>query len=261
MNPGVRTSIPELEALPRFEPITLGHMDSIKLMNRVDTKYVTTLDTLQGILRDAAPDFYALETESGKTTDYLTLYFDTPGRDMYLMHHNRRLNRVKVRTRQYMNSGATFLEVKKKDNHARTRKKRIPAAGVEDISSYGEFLQARSGYSPSELSPSLKTTFRRVTLVDKGLSERITIDMGLSFSNLRNGVSASFGPLAVIELKQDAFAVSPMSRLLREHGVKPLRVSKYCIGSALTDPTLKQNNFKQKIRELSKLSASVQTQQ
>ena len=254
--PHIGMSLPSLEMLARFEPITLDRMESIRLMNRVDTKYVTTVSRLQDVLGAAAPDFLVLETESGKTTDYLTVYFDTPGRDMYQMHHDRRLNRVKVRTRRYLSSGATFLEVKRKDNHRRTRKKRTPACDMEDISSFGEFLQARSGYTPSELSPSLETAFRRVTLVDKGLSERITIDVGLSFANLRNGVSADFGPLAVIELKQDALAVSPMSRLLREKGVRPMRVSKYCIGSALTDPSLKQNRFKRKIRALKKLSAA-----
>jgi len=41
-----------------------------------------------------------------------------------------------------------------------------------------------------------------------------------------------------------------------EAHVKPLKISKYCIGSALTTPDIKRNRFKAKIRKIEKLLKS-----
>ena len=118
--------------------ITLDEMDSIKLMNRVDTKFLTDLETLGEILRRAAPLYRVLETGGEKVAGYDTLYYDTDGYRMYLDHHQRRLNRRKVRTRTYLTSGDTYLEIKRKNNRGRTRKKRIPLPADEFSSFSGD---------------------------------------------------------------------------------------------------------------------------
>ena len=57
----------------------------------------------------------------------------------------------------------------------------------------------------------------------------------------------------IIELKQDGRAASGMKDILLDHRVKALRVSKYCIGTTLTDDRVKSNRFKQKIRQIEKI--------
>ena len=84
------------------------------------------------------------------------------------------------------------------------------------------------------------------------MTERLTIDTRLCFANPRTGREVSLKRLVVIELKQDGRAYSPMKRILLGRRVKPLRVSKYCIGVTLTDPSAKANRFKLKIRTLEK---------
>ena len=59
----------------------------------------------------------------------------------------------------------------------------------------------------------------------------------------------------VIELKQDALAPSPMKHILAQLRVKPFKLSKYCIGEALTNPLVKHNRFKAKIRAIGKMAA------
>ena len=44
--------------LARFDPITLERMDAIRLMNRIDTKYVTDILLLREILEDAQRQGY-----------------------------------------------------------------------------------------------------------------------------------------------------------------------------------------------------------
>ena len=117
----MNTSQKTLESvLETFSPISLGEMDSIRLMNRIDTKYLTTTSVLVRLLEDAAARGYrALETDGTRLCPYDTLYYDTPELQMFLDHHNRRLVRQKVRTRTYVGSGQTFLEIKRKNNHGR----------------------------------------------------------------------------------------------------------------------------------------------
>ncbi|MBO7432154.1 MAG: VTC domain-containing protein, partial [Salinivirgaceae bacterium] len=108
-----------------IEPITLPEMDSIKLMNRIDSKYLTNESVLLAILRDAHAEGYrALVVEGKKVSPYNSMYYDTPELRMFLDHHNRRMVRQKVRTRVYVASGQTFLEIKHKNNKKRTKKKR-----------------------------------------------------------------------------------------------------------------------------------------
>ena len=40
------------------------------------------------------------------------LYYDTEDRKFYLDHHNQRVNRNKIRFREYEGSNLTFLEIK-----------------------------------------------------------------------------------------------------------------------------------------------------
>lgn len=247
-----------LPALERLEPITLEEMDSVKLLNRIDTKFLTDGQTLAGILDDAvAAGYRALVTEGSKVAQYDSIYFDTPELRMFLDHHNRRLVRQKVRTRVYVASEQCFLEVKRKNNHGRTKKKRL-AVPMGDFQSFAAddaacaWLAGRSVFRAEQLSPSLETVFRRITLVNPAMTERLTIDSDVCFKNLRNGAESSLRNGVVIELKQDGKVESPMRGILLAHRAKPIRVSKYCIGITLTDRVVKSGRFKVKIRQIEK---------
>ena len=113
-----------MKALERFRSIGLDEMDGIRLMNRVDTKFVTTDAMLEEILLRAESEYRVLEIDGIRMSAYDTLYYDTADLEMYMAHHNRRLRRYKVRTRTYLNSGESFLEIKRKNNRGRTKKKR-----------------------------------------------------------------------------------------------------------------------------------------
>jgi hypothetical protein len=247
------------QAAAALPPISLEEMDAVKLMNRVDTKYLTSEETLLKVLEDALKGGYrALEVGGDKVAGYLTVYYDTPEQQMYLNHHNRRLVRQKVRTRVYMNSGDTYLEIKRKNNHGRTKKKRIGIAENElgDFSHDAfatDYLAGHSAYTAEDISPALSTEFRRITLVNPGKTERLTIDTSVHFQNIRNGRKSDLQDAVIIELKQDGRASSTMKGILLDHRVKPLRISKYCIGTTLTDSDIKHNRFKEKVRAIEKV--------
>ena len=245
-------------AAAAFEAITLQEMESVKLLNRIDTKYLTNEETLLRLLGAArAAGYRALVAEGVKISPYNSVYYDTAGMKTFLDHHNRRLTRQKVRTRVYVNSGETFLEIKRKNNHGRTKKKRcpIPLSELMDFSrdeAACAYLAKHSAFTVEELTPVLSTAFRRITLVNPARTERLTVDMDLSFENFRSGRSASLSDAVIIELKQDGHAASQMKGILLDCRVKPLRVSKYCIAVTLTQPGIKSNRFKAKIRAIEK---------
>jgi len=248
--------------LSSMPPITLEEMDAIRLMNRVDTKYLTGQTTLESVLEDVARDgFFVFEIAGHRICKYDSLYYDTPGYGMYLDHHNRRLTRQKVRTRMYNDTQEAYLEIKLKNNRGRTRKKRIGIAcefyeGFAASPESSVFIEKYSSLGIERLSPSVVTSFRRITLVDSSRRERITIDTDVQFTNKRNGNVSGLGNAVIIEIKQDGLSRSRMREILLEHRVKPFRISKYCMGVAMTEPMVKRNRFLGKIRTIIKINKS-----
>lgn len=313
----------DLAVWRRMPTLDLDRIAAVRLMNRVDTKYLVDERRCMELLERAADQYYVQIIDDCRACRYATLYYDTPQWDMYHLHHNRRLTRQKIRTRTYVETGVTYLEVKNKSNKGRTHKRRMAldrslfAAAATDTAA-ADFLRREARYAPEALSPSLATRFVRVTLVNHAMTERLTIDFDLHFDNVRaagggnkdmngcgdtdmnsrgntdmngrkdmntigpgdmdingrgnngmtgmdngfrpaaeasHGHTASLGRLVVIELKQDALAPSPMKQILAQLRVKPFKLSKYCIGEALTNPLVKHNRFKAKIRAIGKMAA------
>jgi len=245
------------DQLMDMTPIALDEMSQVKLMNRVDTKYVVPLRMLPLILEKAKNEYRVQEIEGKRITDYDTLYYDTSSLDMYLMHHNRRLHRQKVRVRTYVDSSLTFLEIKNKNNKGRTKKKRIqvpPSTPPADESeTVQNFMSRYCWYEPHTLCPVLYTRFRRITLVNKAMTERLTIDMDVQWKNVRTGGQCPLGKVAVLEIKRNGNVPSPMTVILRELRLNPLKVSKYCMGIVCTDPAVKNNRFLPKKRMINKI--------
>jgi hypothetical protein len=89
--------------------ITLEEMCSVKLMNRIDTKYVASEAMVMELLRQTAKYGYRAQVHGGViAARYDTRYFDTESREMYVVHHNRQLTRQKIRTRHYEDGSATY---------------------------------------------------------------------------------------------------------------------------------------------------------
>ena len=102
--------------------------------------------------------------------------------------------------------------------------------------------------------PALQNSFRRLTLVNNGRTERLTIDTDLRFHNLVTGTDREMAPLVIVELKRDGLCYSPVLEMLRQLRVFPHGFSKYCMGSALTNDQLRVNRFKTRLIEIRKIS-------
>ena len=242
------------ELINKFAPISLEQMSGVKLMNRTDTKFVTTTDRLRLLLQMACNDYYIQEIDGGRNLEYDTTYFDTTAFDMYNQHQWNHTNRQKIRFRTYCVSGLQFMEVKTKNNHGRTKKKRIEVTDMNlEEQEKCDFLGKYLRYGVDTLQPALNNHFSRITLVNKAKTERLTIDSALHFHNIVSGVDKDMGDLVIIELKRDGLVYSPVLEMLRQLRIHPHGFSKYCMGSALTNPDLRVNRFKRKLIEINKI--------
>ena len=260
------------DLLNYFPPITLSEMKSVKLLNRIDTKYVTTRRKLMMFLELARNEYFVQDCQGRRLMPYHTIYLDTPQLTMYHEHQRGKKHRYKVRMRTYENDMATFIEVKDKSNKGRTRKKRIEKddmlwAPEHDGNTIADtltpdevrahtFVQQLVPYDADMLLPTIENRFRRITLVNKAMTERLTIDLDLRFHNNINGNDQQLPDIVVIELKRDGLIPSPAIGLLRQLRIKQQGFSKMAIGMALTSPDLKQNLFKERIRLIQRLTGS-----
>ncbi len=242
------------DILSTFAPISLEQMSEVKLMNRIDRKFVTTTDRLYKLLQMARQDYYIQEIDGERNPEYDTTYFDTVAFDMYNQHQWNHANRQKIRFRTYCISGLQFMEVKTKNNHGRTKKKRMEVSDMNVCESGKRtFLSKHLRYQADTLQPVLNNHFHRITLVNKAKTERLTIDSALCFHNLVSGKDKDMGNLVVIELKRDGLCYSPVLEMLHQLHIHPHGFSKYCMGSALTNTQLPIHRFKSNLIEINKI--------
>ena len=241
--------------LSTYSPISLDEMQGIKLMNRIDTKFVTTTGVLSQLLLMANGAYRVQEIGGERNMRYNTTYLDTPDYQMFYAHQWGHANRQKVRFRTYVSSDIQFLEVKTKNNHGRTKKTRMEVGDMnlcDDLKR--DFLGRHLCYDASGLLPVSENHFHRITLVNQAMTERLTIDTGLCFRNLLTGCERELVNLVVIELKRDGLCYSPVLEMLRRLRVQPHGFSKYCIGSALTNYDLRINRFKPRLMEVHRIN-------
>ena len=238
--------------LEGFRGHCLAEQMQARLMNRVDTKFLVPAYLLDACLRGLEHHYSILEIDGRRRFTYDTLYFDTPERQLYLDHHNGKLNRFKLRIRHYRETGDSFLEVKKKNNRERTIKNRLPLTSQTVASSrVVPFLEEQLGRPVAGMLPALFVGYRRMTFMSARGTERITVDTGLGFHSADRRSGLCLPDVAVFEVKYDRkVPYSPFLERLGQLG-RPVQFSKYCIGTSLLfGHECKTNRFKPLLRRL-----------
>jgi len=240
--------------ISNFEAIDLKGLDRVSLMERTDRKFLVSAKDIKEILEDICQDYYILEINNERMLQYSTYYYDTCDDKLYINHHNGKLNRFKVRKRTYVETNTSFLEIKIKSNKGKTVKKRIPSSSNEKSFNDQEisFIKQNVPLDPNSLEPKSFNGFKRITLTDKSLTERCTIDFGFHFKSGDKAIQHD--GFAIIELKQDKNSKSSkLYDCLFKRRIKPTGFSKYCIGRSLIEDGLRKNSFKPKMRVLDKM--------
>ncbi len=259
VNPHSRSNAANLEILlDGFTTISLDELSSMALLNRIDTKYVMTVEQLLAIMPALQQDYRVLDVQGQRLNHYRTLYFDTPEFNLFNMHVNGMADRYKVRSREYLDSHLSFLEVKHKTRKDRTIKQRICTEKIVDhmTEDAEEWLEDVYPYDSYDLEPKVWNTFTRVTLASRSGCERVTLDFNLVFSSDFRIIRLD--RLAVAEVKLDGRnCASPFTDLMRRMRVHPQGFSKYCIGTSMLFEHVKKNAMKEQLLQIKKLMNGV----
>lgn len=240
-------------AIDRLHAVTLVELDQAQLHDRVESKVILRTSDIPRVLMGVANEYAILEHAGQRLQRYRTEYFDTSLLRNYHEHHNQKRSRLKLRYRTYVNSDLTFFEVKRNVD-GRTVKERRPSKPPrarlwnEDA----EFFTERTGWETTSLQRSLTVEYDRILLVKRDFSERVTIDLNLTFTS-PNGSTEAPG-LAICEFKQPK--LNRRSPAIAATRTRPQKFSKYCMGLASCDPDLRRNRFKKVFRNLESMDAA-----
>lgn len=239
--------------LSSFSPISLEEMDHVKLLDRIDTKFMIHEEQLPEYLAAVNTEYSLLRIKGELVHPYETLYFDTPDYNLYKMHHNGRRNRFKLRCRKYVNSGIVYFEIKSKTNTHRTIKKRMRVENIPETlgNKLNQYINEHTTGNFHDFVPVLRVFFDRLTLVNKQANERLTIDLNLRYQH--DGIEKKIEKIAIVEVKQEKHSISPFRQLMKKRRQQNNYLSKYCLGLICLIKGIKMNRFQQKINELTKL--------
>ena len=235
--------------------VGLNELDSVSLLNRVDSKYVVTFSQLDFIFQCLQSNYCILEIDGVKVFTYENNYFDTPDLLFYKDHHNGYSNRIKVRSRRYVESNLCFFEIKKKEKMNRTNKYREPIPDFLTTlnKERKEVIQNFTRKSINEVNLILKNNFSRITLVNESFTERVTIDCNLSFIDENKAITLN--EVAIIEVKQSkSTQKSELTSFLKTNNFREQSISKYIYGIVLLKPEIKKNNFLPILKKINKLN-------
>ncbi len=249
-------------AIASCETVDLEETNRLaKMLIRTDSKYVVNLDQFHALANVIKDKYYLLQIDGIDQFSYSSCYYDDHF-GCYFEHHQARRQRFKVRTREYVDSGLKFFEIKLKGLRGVTRKHRINCEEIVMPEISGEHLEMlRNLYSgeyrksmPFELKPALVVAYKRCTLVSKEGGERVTIDYGLTFDSLLSDsrpVRLDKNFIIVETKSKDGKGYTDLA--LKRMGIRKARkCSKYCIGVNLTGEVAKNNNFLHTIKHARK---------
>jgi hypothetical protein len=221
------------------------------LQHRRDRKYIVPVSMLEGLFADFGRDTMALEIDKARLFRYESIYFDTTDLESYRDAARSRPRRRKVRTRAYLDSGACALEVKTRDRNGQTIKHRLdyPLADRHLLNQQGGHFIAQvdpDGPDSSSLQHTLTTSYLRATLLIDAGTSRATVDVGLRCTE-PGGAQVELAGHALLETKSVSGSTS-MDRLLWANHVRPVQMSKYCVGLAALQPELGANKWNRILR-------------
>lgn len=242
-----------LNNISSMSSVSLAELDAVALQNRIDSKYVLQEQDMMTLFPCLLKNYKVLTIDDLRCFSYENNYFDTSDLLFYKDHHNGYSNRIKVRSRKYVESNLSYFEIKKKEKVNRTNKHRVCIENIisEINSEKQNLVQSYTRKDLNDLKLILKNNFKRITLVNNEFTERVTIDLKLQFSDVKQDVTLD--NLIVLEIKQSKTTqVSSLVSFLRKSNMREKSFSKYIFGVIALNPEMKKNNFLPIIKSLNK---------
>lgn len=230
------------------------------MLTRVDRKYVLRSAELAEVLtrlEQDTPETRVLSIDGRTAHGYRSVYFDTPDLASFMMAARPRRRKFKLRTRTYLDTGASFLEFKAEGARGLTVKSRYELTGgdaalaaddrlspgavawAEDL--LGQAREAGVDIHATDLAPVMWGTYDRMTFLLPGGVGRATVDTNLTWRGV--GTDTLDRPDMVIVETKSGSRPSDIDRLLWHCGHRPSKISKFGTGMAALHPELPHNRW------------------
>lgn len=251
------------EKLKDFSKLTLTELNSTaSFLKRIDTKFLLTGTQLYNLLDDLKDDFRVLEISWNSIFTYDNIYMDTDNYFFYNQHENKEKSRTKIRTRHYVDSDLAYFEYKQKEDWI-TRKFRYQFPTEElwrmtkGKTRFFEWVwqSVYEGTKAPILSPSIRTNYKRITLVSKIWEERLTIDFDIKTQDIRNkeAVENVLKNLVIIESKSLSENCNSLN-IIKKHWIqKANSCSKYSLWVIYSGLTDKFDTFKETMKKIKEI--------
>jgi hypothetical protein len=236
-----------------FKTISLDELDKMKLLGRFDSKFVFHRSKLESIINQMADDYHVLKINNQTVFHYESTYLDTDDFKLYLMHHNGKPERIKVRWRKYTDIQKIFFEVKCKTSRKKTEKIRTEEPAVlPELNQAQSELIASLGYQDYCLKPKITISYDRITMVSKSENIKVTLDMNIRFENMMG--AKDLPHLVVAEVKSRRLTPKCIFiETIKKFGIRQGSFSKYATGTAILE-LVKHNAFKPELLLVTKIN-------
>lgn len=246
--------------LQDFWTISLSELNATaSYLKRIDTKFLLNGKQFADVLDDLKQDFSVLEIKGKKIFSYDNVYMDTDDYLFYNQHQDRKKSRTKVRTRYYIDSNLAFFEYKQKIKWV-TSKYRYEFPSEEHgfmtrwKTRFFEWVW-QSMYEETKtpkISPSIKTKYKRITLVSKDWSERLTIDFDVRALDLRDSKASEVNlkNLVIIESKSLNKNCNSLNIMEKHNFKKAQSCSKYSLWIVYSGLAKKYDTFKATMKQI-----------
>lgn len=242
-------------ALSKFDIIHLKDIIKGGQMVRIDRKYVFHMDQVPEVLEGMEAEYSIVKVAGKKISTYKSHYLDTANFLFFNQHQRGLVPRDKLRFRTYPSTETTFFEIKHKSNKNITQKDRIlrkDESLVLDKTIQDFISNGISKIDPKTLQLSASVNYHRLQFISKDQQERFSIDLNVNAS--LDGKTVDFGPVAILEIKQNKRSSSPMVDEMQALRLFEVSLSKYCVSLTLLKPDLKSNRFNEIVRLIKKIS-------
>lgn len=204
-------------------------------------------------MKELKDKYFVLSIKNNSIFVYDNIYMDTDDFIFFHQHEKNLKSRVKVRTREYVDSNIAFFEFKQKEwDLIRKSRFDLPVSESKDINNEGKaFYQSMCNslelpYMHANIKPKLRTLYKRITLCSKKNDERITIDFDIKLQDITTKGKEFFSlwPVAIIETKS-SHKKCQSHEILSKMNYKPARgCSKYCLGIVYNGFVSETKHFK-----------------
>ena len=249
--------------LIKFSTLNLTELNATaSYLKRIDTKFLLNWKQFSDVLDDLKKDYQVLEIKGKKIFSYDNVYMDTDDYMFYNQHQNKEAFRTKIRTRYYVDSNLAFFEFKQKKDWI-TSKYRYEFPGEE----HGFMTKWKKRFfewvwqstydweKAPKITPAIRTTYKRITLVSKNSSERLTIDFDIKTLDLRweNTSEVDLKNLVIIESKSLNTKCNS-NKIMKKHKIKKATsCSKYSLGVVYSGLAKKFDTFKETMQQIKEI--------